>query len=186
MNRERQAWDRKLKSKILGLERWRSRFCKCNDTFPPCRLREEEVSAEFCGPHLRWGAHKHNHVWRVQNGEWRSCWGLTAKTPPASCAFTEAAPQPSSGPPGTVRCWPGLLISEVVPVFCFPNPQFSMLFFQRLGPATSLTIWCLQWMFSFLLHFLFWLVKVSLVHESFLDLSLPVLDDQVRPLVHFI
>lgn len=52
--------------------------------------------------------------------------------------------------------------------------------FQRLGPATHPTIWCLQWTFSFLLRFLFWLVKVSLVHESFLDLSLPVLDDQVR------
>lgn len=188
MNRQRQVWDRKLKSKLLGLARLRSRFsswfCKCNDSFPPCRLWEEKISAQFCGPHLRWGAHEHNHVWRMQNGEWRSCWGLTAKT--RLPAFKWRLRPPSSGPQAPFAAGTGpLSIGRSCSWGLLPWPTVLSAGFQRVGPATTLTLWCSQWIFSSLLRFLFWLVKVSLVHESFLDLSLPVLDDQVRVLSSF-
>lgn len=155
-------------------------------TFPPSRLWEEKASAEFCGPHFRWGAHEHHHVWRVQNGEWRLCWELTAKTQqPASCAFKQRLPHSRLR---ATRCrW--LLARGPLDIgknmFCFPDPLFSLLYCSKLSPHPQSYSVMFTVNLSFLLRFLFWLVKVSLVHESFLDLSLPVLDDQVRLLSSF-
>lgn len=147
MNRERHVWDRKLRSKILGLERLRScsvfhEFCKCNGHISPLQITRRKNQCRVLWTASLVGSSRARSC--VTSAErWVRRAGDSLPSSLQLCFQTEAAPQPPSGPPGAFRCWHGalLMLEEVIHVFCFPDPQFSELYFSKLRPPPPIWLY---------------------------------------------